>query len=99
MTENSRSERELALVAMARRVLPGGSFGNLSSDIVIGEGRAGRVWDVSGNEYVDFLLGSGPMFIGHAHPDVVAAVQAQIPRGTTFFANNENEIGRASCRE
>jgi glutamate-1-semialdehyde 2,1-aminomutase len=97
MTEMSRSERELALVALARRVLPGGSFGNLSSDIVIGEGRAGRVWDVSGNEYVDFLLGSGPMFIGHAHPDVVDAVQAQIPRGVTFFANNEPGIRLAAA--
>ena len=43
---------------------------------------------MSGNEYVDFLLGSGPMFVGHAHPEVTAAVQAQMPRGTTFFANN-----------
>lgn len=97
MAEISRSERELALVALARRVLPGGSFGNLSSDIVIGEGRAGRVWDVSGNEYVDYLLGSGPMFIGHAHPDVVAAVQAQIPRGVTFFANSEPGIRLAAA--
>jgi glutamate-1-semialdehyde 2,1-aminomutase len=93
----SRSEQELALVDMARRVLPGGSFGNLSSDIVIAEGRAGRVWDVSGNEYVDFLLGSGPMFIGHGHPDVVAAVQAQIPRGMTFFANSEPGIRLAAA--
>ena len=97
MAEISRSERELALVALARRVLPGGSFGNLSSDIVIGEGRAGRVWDVSGNEYVDYLLGSGPMFIGHAHPDVVASVQAQIPRGVTFFANSEPGIRLAAA--
>ncbi len=97
MAEISRSEREMALVAMARRVLPGGSFGNLASDIVIGEGRAGRVWDVSGNEYVDFLLGSGPMFIGHAHPDVVAAVQAQIPLGVTFFANSEPGIRLAAA--
>ena len=50
MAALSRNEQELALVALARRVLPGGSFGNLSADIVIGEGRAGRVWDVSGNE-------------------------------------------------
>jgi glutamate-1-semialdehyde 2,1-aminomutase len=97
MTEISRNEQELALVALARRVLPGGSFGNLSSDIVIAEGRGGRVWDVSGNEYVDFLLGSGPMFIGHAHPDVVAAVQAQIPRGVTFFANSEAGIRLAAA--
>jgi glutamate-1-semialdehyde 2,1-aminomutase len=97
MAEISRGERELALVALARRVLPGGSFGNLSSDIVIAEGKAGRVWDVSGHEYVDFLLGSGPMFIGHGHPDVVAAVQAQIPKGVTFFANSEPGIRLAEA--
>lgn len=92
-----RSDQELSLVATARRVLPGGSFGNLSSDIVIARGHAGRVWDVSGNEYVDFLLGSGPMFAGHAHPDVAAAVQAQIPLGVTFFANNEHGIRLAAA--
>ncbi len=97
MAELPRSDKELALVTMARRVLPGGSFGNLTSDIIIAEGRGGRVWDVSGNEYVDFLLGSGPMFAGHAHPDVVAAVQAQIPRGVTFFANNEHGIRLAAA--
>src|SRR5271156_2129308 len=97
MAEISRSEGELALVALARRVRPGGSFGNLASDIVIREGRAGRVWDISGNEYVDFLLGSGPMFIGHAHPDVVDAVRAQIPRGVTFFANSEPGIRLAAA--
>jgi glutamate-1-semialdehyde 2,1-aminomutase len=97
MTEISRNERELELVALARRVLPGGSFGNLSADIVLAEGRGGRVWDVSGNEYVDYLLGSGPMFIGHSHPDVVAAVQTQIPRGMTFFANSEPGIRLAAA--
>ena len=37
--------------------------------------RPAHVWDVSGNEYIDFLLGSGPMLVGHAHPEVKAAVQ------------------------
>ena len=97
MAELPRSDKELALVAMARRVLPGGSFGNLTSDIVVAEGKGGRVWDVSGNEYVDYLLGSGPMFIGHAHPAVVEAVLAQIPKGVTFFANNEHGIRLAAA--
>jgi glutamate-1-semialdehyde 2,1-aminomutase len=92
-----RGEEEQALLDLAARVLPGGSFGNLAGDIVIGEGRGGRVWDVSGNVYVDFLLGSGPMFVGHCHPDVMAAVQAQIPHGTTFFANNEHGIRLAAA--
>src|SRR5271166_789818 len=96
MTDPHKSDAERALIDLAHRVLPGGTFGNLALDIVIREGRGGRVWDVSGNEYVDFLLGSGPMFIGHCHPDVMAAVQAQIPRGTTFFANNEHGIRLAA---
>ncbi len=86
------SQREQDLVAIARRVLPGGTFGNVPMEIVIAEGRAGRVWDVSGNEYVDYLLGSGPMFIGHCHPDVTSAVETQVRRGTTFFTNNEHGI-------
>ena len=81
-----------ALVEQARRVLPGGSFGNLPAEMIIREGKAGRVWDEEGREYVDFLLGSGPMFIGHGHPEVTAAVQAQVPQGTTFFANNRHGI-------
>lgn len=97
MTELPRSDKEMTLVELARRVLPGGSFGNLSFDIVIASGQGGRVRDVSGNEYVDYLLGSGPMFIGHAHPDVVAAVQAQIPLGVTFFGNNEHGIRLAAA--
>ncbi len=97
MSELKRSDEELELIELARRVLPAGSFGNLPADIVVREGRGARVWDVSGNEYVDFLLGSGPMFIGHCHPDVMAAVQAQIPHGTTFFANNEHGIRLAAA--
>jgi len=96
MTEQSRSDAELALVELAGQVLPAGGFGNLGSDVVIARGQGGRVWDVSGNEYVDFLLGSGPMLVGHAHPEVTAAVQAQIPLGTTYFANNEHGIRLAA---
>src|SRR3954471_20146049 len=88
----TRSLDEQALVRTAHRVLPAGGFGNFASDIIIREGKGSRVWDVSGNEYVDYLLGSGPMFIGHSHPEVLEAVLAQIPKGTTFFANNEHGI-------
>lgn len=76
------------LIETAKRVLPGGSFGNMAGDVVIREGRGSRVWDENGKEYVDFLLGSGPMLVGHAHPEVTAAAQARIAQGTTFFANN-----------
>lgn len=86
------SAEERRLVETAHRVLPGGHFGNLASDLVIREGRGGRVWDVSGNEYVDFMLGSGPMLVGHANDEVNAAVIDQIARGSTYFANNEYGI-------
>ena len=51
MTQN---EAELALVERARGLLPAGGLGNMSADTIIARGRAGRVWDVSGHEYVDF---------------------------------------------
>jgi glutamate-1-semialdehyde 2,1-aminomutase len=96
MSLRKRSDAERGIAETARRVLPGGTFGNVASDIVIAKGLGGRVWDVSGNEYVDFLLGSGPMLVGHAHPDVSAAVQQQIPLGSTFFTNNPHGVKLAA---
>jgi glutamate-1-semialdehyde 2,1-aminomutase len=81
----------------AKRVLPGGTFGNFPGEVIIREGKGGRVWDEDGKEYVDYLLGSGPMLVGHAHPEVTAAAQAQIARGTTFFANNRLGIELAEA--
>jgi len=86
--ENLAGGEAARLAAIARRVLPGGHFGNFSAEPIIREGRGGRVWDEAGREYIDYLIGSGPMLIGHAHPAVTAAVQAQVERGTTFFANS-----------
>jgi glutamate-1-semialdehyde 2,1-aminomutase len=85
------------LVAEARRVLPGGSFGNLPAEVILREGRGGHIWDEAGREYVDFLLGSGPMFIGHAHPEVTKAIQEQVPLGTTYFGNNRHGIALAKA--
>jgi glutamate-1-semialdehyde 2,1-aminomutase len=85
------------LLEQAKRVLPGGSFGNMPAEVILREGKAGRIWDEAGREYVDFLLGSGPMFIGHAHPEVTAAVQAQVPLGTTYFGNNRHGIALAEA--
>ena len=85
------------LLAEAKRVLPGGSFGNMPAEVVLKEGRGGRIWDEAGREYVDFLLGSGPMFIGHAHPEVTAAVQSQLPHGTTYFGNNRHGVDLAKA--
>jgi glutamate-1-semialdehyde 2,1-aminomutase len=92
MTTRIRGDLEIKLAETAKQALPGGEFGNGVPDIIVREGRGGRVWDESGNEYVDFLLGSGPMLVGHAHPEVMDAAQAQLAKGTTFFANNRHGI-------
>ncbi len=88
MQQLVRTTHEASLVETAKRVLPAGTFGNTVLDIVIARGKGSHVWDVSGNEYIDYLIGSGPMLVGHAHPEVTAAVVEQVVAGTTFFVNN-----------
>ena len=92
MQERATSPTETELIQKAHQFLPGGSLGNIAKDIVITEGKAARVRDAGGNEYIDYLLGSGPMLVGHAHPEVLEVVRAQIEKGTTFFANNDQAI-------
>jgi glutamate-1-semialdehyde 2,1-aminomutase len=86
-------------IERAARVLPAGGFGNFDPSIVIREGKGARVWDEDGKEYVDYLIGSGPMLLGHGHPEVVEAVQEQAAKGMTFFANNAPgiELAEAIC--
>ncbi len=76
----------------AQAVLPGGGFGNFDPGLVVGSGQGARVRDVEGREYVDLLIGSGPMVLGHSHPEVMEAVFAALPQGQTFFANNPRGI-------
>ena len=91
-----RSPLERDLLEKAARYLPGGTLGNISlqedHNFLVKEGRGSRVWDVSGNEYVDWLMGSGPMVLGHAHPAVVEAVIKAAEQGSTFFATNEKAV-------
>jgi len=95
MSANPRFDEPL--LDKAHRVLPAGTFGNTAAEVVIARGRGARVWDEDGREYVDFLLGSGPMIVGHGHPRVTAAVQQQLAEGTTFFANNRKGIELAEA--
>ncbi|HEU4366878.1 MAG TPA: aminotransferase class III-fold pyridoxal phosphate-dependent enzyme [Methylomirabilota bacterium] len=80
------------LIARAARVLPGGVLGGHRSgpglEFVVKDARGPYLWDADGRRYIDYLLGSGPMLLGHAHPAVVEAVQQQVPRGTTFMLLN-----------
>jgi len=80
------------LVAVAEKALPAAGFGNVGHDLIIDRGLAGHIWDVKGDEYIDYLLGSGPMIVGHCHPEVTAVVQEKVAKGSTFFANNADGI-------
>ncbi|QFT30347.1 Glutamate-1-semialdehyde 2,1-aminomutase [Labrenzia sp. THAF82] len=76
----------------AAKVLPAAGFGNFEPGIVIREGKGSRVWDEDGAEFIDYLIGSGPMLIGHGHPEVLEAVEEQLAKGLTFFTNNARGI-------
>ena len=84
-------------IARAQAVLPAGGFGNFDPGIVIARGQGSHVWDEDGNEYIDYLIGSGPMLLGHGHPEVMEAVLEQLPKGMTFFANNSKGIELAEA--
>ena len=94
MTQRTPLERDL--LDKAAQYFPGSGTGNTSypEDLkfLVKEGKGGRIWDVSGNEYVDWLMGSGPMILGHAHPAVTDAVLSAVSRGSTFFATNDQAV-------
>src|SRR5438132_1336119 len=84
------------LLRRADQVLPGGLLGSHRSgpglEFVVKEGRGAYLYDMAGRRYLDYLLGSGPMLLGHAHPAVVEAVERQMGRGTSYFLLNEPAI-------
>ncbi|WP_050603958.1 aspartate aminotransferase family protein [Ruegeria sp. 6PALISEP08] len=84
-------------IARANEVLPAGGFGNFDPGIIIARGEGSHVWDEDGKEYIDYLIGSGPMLLGHGHPEVMEAVLEQLPKGMTFFANNSKGIELAEA--
>lgn len=79
----------------AAEVLPAAGFGNFDAEMIVRDGHGSRVTDMDGREYVDLLIGSGPMLLGHGHPEVMEAVLEQLPKGMTFFANNSEGIALA----
>jgi glutamate-1-semialdehyde 2,1-aminomutase len=90
-----RTAEETALLRLTERLLPSGvrnASVNPDYAMVVREARGCRITDMSGNEYIDYLLGSGPMLLGHAHPAVVAAVRDQLERGTSYLMINEPAI-------
>src|SRR3954447_16460782 len=84
----------------AVKVMPNGVPSSFQENdpwpIYIERGQGSRVWDVDGNEYVDFHNGFGVMCIGHANPDVGAAVKARVDEGTHFAAPTDGSIAVAA---
>jgi glutamate-1-semialdehyde 2,1-aminomutase len=88
--------RSLKLWTEARELMPRGvpsSFQDAAPQpIFMDRGKGSRVWDVDGNEYVDFHNGFGVMVVGHAHPKIVDAVTRQMALGSHYAQPVENSI-------
>jgi len=103
-TTRTRSARETELLERAKRRLPGGVLGTAryaaDAAFIVKRGTGSKIYDVSGREYIDYVLASGPLILGHAHPAVVAAVREQIEGGSTYYMVNEPIIQLAEeiCR-
>jgi glutamate-1-semialdehyde 2,1-aminomutase len=92
-------ERSNALYERARGLFPGGVNSPVrafkavgGTPVFLARGKGAHVWDADGNRYLDFLGSWGPLILGHADPDVLAAIQAAAAEGTTFGASTEREV-------
>ncbi len=88
-----------ALFERARRKIPGGVNSPVRAWKAVGgsprfmaRGSGSRIYDVDGRAYIDFVCSWGPLILGHAHPQIVAAVQRALESGTTFGAPTEGEV-------
>ena len=96
MMQFSRSEQ---LFNEAQQYIPGGVNSPVRSFRAVGgtppfiaRGQGSHVWDVDGNEYIDYLGSWGPLVLGHAHPAVVEALHRAAEGGSSFGAPVENEV-------
>jgi glutamate-1-semialdehyde 2,1-aminomutase len=94
-----RIERSEQLFTEAQGVIPGGVNSPVRAFKAVGghplfirRGEGAHIFDVDGNEYVDYVGSWGPLILGHAHPAVIAAVTEAARRGTSFGAPTEAEV-------
>ena len=95
-------ERSRALFERSQRLIPGGVNSPVRAFRAVGgtpvffrEGRGARLLDEDGREYIDYVGSWGPLILGHAHPDVVAAVTEAAGRGLSFGAPTALELEMA----
>lgn len=86
----TRGSTTTELYDRAKAIFPGGVLGaNMLPEraaFIPFDGRGSRIRDVEGKEYIDYVLGSGPLILGHAHPSVVEAISKRGALGTQFFS-------------
>jgi len=91
----------LALYERAQQIIPGGTqlFSRRPERFAPGvypcyltHGKGSKVWDVDGNEYIDFMCGVGPVILGHAFEPVTNAVIEQLRKGSSFTVNHPAEV-------
>jgi glutamate-1-semialdehyde 2,1-aminomutase len=94
--------RSHALMTRARELFPGGvsspvrAFRGVGGEpFVVERGEGARIWDVDGNEYIDYVLSWGPLVLGHAAPVVLNALRDTMSRGTSFGIPTSLEIDLA----
>src|SRR5947208_4255629 len=91
-----RTPRSGEYFERARAVMPNGVPSSFQSNdpwpVYLERGRGAQVWDVDGNEYIDFHNGFGVMCVGHANPVIAAAVKRRVDEGTHFAAPTEGSI-------
>jgi len=87
------TEQSKAAFAEAKNYMPGGvnspvrSFANVGGNpLFIARAKGSHIYDIDGNEYIDYVGSWGPMIVGHAHPQVVSALQEAAARGTSYGA-------------
>ncbi len=87
------------LFGKARQIIPGGVNSPVRAFRAVGgeppfmtRGLGALLWDVDGNEYVDYVGSWGPLILGHAHPEIVREVQEAARHGTSFGAPNPHEV-------
>lgn len=87
------------LFKKACQYMPGGvnspvrAFKAVGGDpIFFSRGRGSHIYDVDGNEYIDYVCSWGPLILGHLHPDIVTSLRVVLEEGTSFGAPTEREI-------
>jgi glutamate-1-semialdehyde 2,1-aminomutase len=92
-------DRSARLMERAVRKMPGGvnspvrAFRSVGGDpLFMQRGEGSRIFDLDGNSYVDYVMSYGPLVLGHAHPEVVGAIERAARKGTTFGAPTELEV-------